>query len=143
MITGSLPSRTGFQIGQRASFSKTLTEADVSAFAGLTADFNPCHVDAEFARRSKLGRRTVHEMLAGGLISSVLSGKLPGQSAVYLSQQMEFLAPVFIGDTVTAIVSVTAWQPEKRIITLKTECINQDGVQLITGQAVLMVHQED
>jgi len=114
----------------------------VSAFAGLTGDFNPYHVDAEFARRSRFGRRTVHEMLAGGLVSAVLSSKLPGQSAGYLSQQMEFLAPVFIGDTVTAVVSVTAWQPEKRIVTLKTECFNQDGVQLMTGQAVLMIHPD-
>lgn len=142
MISGSSPVHVEFQPGQRASFSKTLTEADVSTFAGLTADFNPSHVDAEYARRSKLGRRTAHEMLAGGLISSVLSGKLPGQSAAYLSQQMEFLAPVYIGDTVTAVVSVSFWQPEKRILTLKTECFNQDGIQLITGQAVMMVHQD-
>ncbi len=141
-MTGAAPVHADFQVGQRASFSKTLTEADVSAYAGLAGDFNPHHVDAEFARRSKFGRRTVHEMLAGGLISSVLAGKLPGPGASYLSQQLEFLAPVFIGDTVTAVVEVTAWQPEKRLVTLKTECLNQEGRQVITGQAVLILQSE-
>jgi 3-hydroxybutyryl-CoA dehydratase len=138
-MSGPTLVQPGFQVGQRASFSKTLTEADISAYAGLVADFNPQHVDAEYARRSKFGQRTVHEMLVAALVSSVLSGKLPGQTAVTLSQQFEFLAPVFIGDTITAAVEVTAWQPEKRLITLKTECLNQDGRQVLTGQAVMMV----
>ncbi|MDD5368367.1 MAG: MaoC family dehydratase [Anaerolineaceae bacterium] len=139
-MTGLPVGHPDMQVGQRATFSKTLTEADVSAYAGLVADFNPHHVDAEYARRSKFGQRTVHEMLTGGLISSVLSNKLPGPGSVYVNQQLEFLAPVFIGDTVTAVVEVTAWQPEKRLITLKTECINQEGRQVITGQAVLIVY---
>jgi 3-hydroxybutyryl-CoA dehydratase len=138
-MSGPAPTTSDLQVGQRASFSKTLTEADISAYAGLVADFNPQHVDAEYARRSKPGQRTVHEMLVGGLVSSVLSGRLPGPSAVPLSLQLEFLAPVFIGDTVTASVEVTAWQPEKRLVTLKTECFNQDGRQVLTGLAVMMV----
>jgi 3-hydroxybutyryl-CoA dehydratase len=138
-MTGPSLIRADYKVGQRASFSKTLTEADISAYSGLVGDFNPHHADAEFARRSKFGRRTVHEMLAGGLISSVLSNKLPGPTGLYLNQQLEFLAPVFIGDTITAIVEVTTWQPEKRLITLKTECINQEGRQVITGQAVLII----
>lgn len=127
-----------FEIGQSASFSKTLTESDVSTFAGLVGDFNPLHVDAEYARKSRFGRRTVHEMLLGGLISAVLSNKLPGPGSVGLSQQMEFLAPVYIGDTITAIVEVTAWQEDKRLLTLRTDCYNQDGRQVVTGQFVLI-----
>lgn len=130
--------RNSFQIGQRASFTKTVTEADVSTFAGLIGDFNPLHVDAEYASRSRFGQRVAHGMLTGGLISAVLGNKLPGPGAIYLSQQIEFLAPVFIGDTITATVEVSAWRPDKRIITLKTDCYKQDGKQVVTGKAVLL-----
>ena len=128
-----------FELGRGESFSKTLTEADVSSYAGLVGDFNPLHVNAEYARQSRFGRRTVHSMLAAGMISSLLDNRLPGPSSVCLSQQMEFLAPIYIGDTITARVEVTAWQPEKNLITLRTDCYNQDDRQVITGQAVLMV----
>lgn len=131
--------REEMQIGDRASFSKTLTDSDVSTFAGLVGDFNPLHVDAEYARRSRFGRRTVHGMLLGGLISAILSTRLPGAGSVCLSQQMEFLSPVFIGDTVRAEVEVIAWQPGKRLVTLRTACYNQDDHQVVTGQAVLML----
>jgi 3-hydroxybutyryl-CoA dehydratase len=131
--------RSDFQLGERASFSKTVTEADVTTFAGLVGDFNPIHVDAEYARKSRFGRRVAHGMFTAGLISAVLGNKLPGPGTIYLSQQIEFLAPVYIGDTVTAAVEVTAWRPEKRIITLKTNVHNQDGKQVVTGKAVLLV----
>lgn len=131
--------RDDFQLGETASFSKTVTEADVTTFAGLTGDFNPLHVDAEFARKSRFGRRIAHGMFAGGLISAVLGNKLPGPGSIFLSQQMEFLAPVYIGDTITASVEVIAWRSDKRIITLKTECQNQDQKQVVTGKAVLLV----
>jgi 3-hydroxybutyryl-CoA dehydratase len=131
------------QVGQRATFSKTVTEADVSSFAGLIGDFNPIHVDAEYARKTRFGRRVAQGMLAGGLISAVLSNKLPGPGAVYLSQQIEFLAPIFIGDTITACVEILAWQPEKRLVTLRTECYNQDDRQVVTGQAVLLVESAE
>jgi len=128
-----------FQIGERASFTKTVTESDVTTFAGLIGDFNPIHVDAEYARKSRFGQRVAHGMFIGGLISAVLGNKLPGPGAIYLSQQLEFLAPVFIGDTITATVEVSAWQPEKRLITLKTDAYNQDEEQVMTGKAVLLV----
>jgi 3-hydroxybutyryl-CoA dehydratase len=128
-----------FQIGERASFTKTVTESDVTTFAGLIGDFNPIHVDAEYARKSRFGQRVAHGMFTGGLISAVLGNKLPGPGAIYLSQQIEFLAPVFIGDTITATVEVSAWRPEKRIITLKTDAYNQEEKQVVTGKAVLLV----
>jgi 3-hydroxybutyryl-CoA dehydratase len=131
--------RSIFQIGQRDSLSKTITESDVTTFAGLVGDFNPLHVDAEYARKSRFGQRVAHGMFTGGLISAVLGNKLPGPGAIYLSQQIEFLAPVFIGDTITATVEVTAWRPEKRIITLKTDAYNQEERQVVTGKAVLLV----
>jgi len=131
--------RNSFQIGERASFTKTVTESDVTTFAGLIGDFNPIHVDAEYARKSRFGQRVAHGLFTGGLISTVLGNKLPGPGAIYLSQQIEFLAPVFIGDTITATVEVTAWRPEKRIITLKTDAYNQADKQVVTGKAVLLV----
>jgi 3-hydroxybutyryl-CoA dehydratase len=127
------------RVGRRASFTKTVTEADVTTFAGLIGDFNPLHVDAEYARKSRFGRRVAHGMFTGGLISAVLGNKLPGAGSIYLSQQIEFLAPVYIGDTITAVVEVTSWQPEKRIITLRTDCYNQEEKQVVTGKAVLLV----
>ncbi len=137
----NVPVRADFRVGEQASFTKTVTEADVTTFAGLIGDFNPLHVDAEYARRSRFGRRIAHGMLAGGLISAVLGNRLPGPGSIYLSQQIEFLAPVFIGDTITATAEVTEWRPDKRIITLKTDCLNQDQVQVVTGKAVLMIEQ--
>jgi 3-hydroxybutyryl-CoA dehydratase len=133
--------RADFQVGEQASFTKTVTEADVTTFAGLIGDFNPLHVDAEYARKSRFGRRIAHGMFAGGLISAVLGNRLPGPGSIYLSQQIEFLAPVYIGDTITATAEVTAWRADKRIITLKTDCVNQDQVQVVTGKAVLMVER--
>ena len=133
--------RKDFLIGERASFGKTITEADINTFAGLIGDFNPIHVDAEYARKSRFGRRIAHGMFAGGLISAVLGNKLPGPGSIYLSQQIEFLAPVYLGDTVTAVVEVASWRPDKRIITLNTDCYNQDEKQVVTGKAVLLVEK--
>ncbi len=134
--------RSSFQIGERASFTKTVTEADVTTFAGLIGDFNPIHVDAEYARKSRFGDRVAHSMFTAGLISAVLGNKLPGPGSIYLSQQIEFLAPVYIGDTITATVEVTSWRADKRIITLKTDCSNQAEKQVVTGKAVLLVNEE-
>jgi 3-hydroxybutyryl-CoA dehydratase len=131
--------RISFTIGQRDTFTKTVTEADVITFAGLIGDFNPIHVDAEYARKSRFGQRVAHGLFTAGLISAVLGNKLPGPGAIYLSQQLEFLAPVYIGDTITATVEVSTWRPEKRIITLRTDAYNQADRQVVTGKAVLLV----
>jgi 3-hydroxybutyryl-CoA dehydratase len=128
-----------FQRGQRASLAKTITEADVRTYAELIGDRNPLHTDEEFARRSRFGRRTVHSTFSGDLVSAVLGNQLPGPGSVYLSQQTEFLAPIYLGDTITATVEVISWRPDKRIITLKTDCHKQDDTQVVTGKAVLLV----
>ncbi len=130
--------RNDYTVGEKASMTKTITEADVMALADLIGDHNPLHVDEEFARKSRFGRRIAHGVFTGGLISAVLGNQLPGPGSIYLSQQIEFLAPVFLGDTVTATVEVTEWRPDKRIITFKTDCHNQDNKQVATGKAVLI-----
>lgn len=128
--------------GQTESFAKTITEADVSTFAGVVGDFNPAHLDAEYARNSRLGRRTAHAMLAGGMIFSLLYNRLPGAGATCVNIALEFLAPIYIGDTLRATVQVVAWQPEKRLLTMHTHCYNQADVPVVTGQAILMIDEE-
>lgn len=128
-----------FQPGQQASLVKTITEPDVVALANLIGDYNPLHMDAEYAAASRFGQRIAHGVFSAGLISAVLGNQLPGAGGIYLSQQIEFLAPVFFGDTITARVEVISWRPDKRILTLKTDCYNQDEKQVVTGKAVLLV----
>ena len=131
--------RADFYVGEQASLTKTVTDADVATFADLIGDHNPIHIDDEYARKSRFGKRLAHGVFTGGLISAVLGNCLPGPGSIYLSQQLEFLAPVFIGDTITAVVEVTSWRPEKRIITFKTDAYNQEERQVVTGKSVLLV----
>lgn len=109
-------------LGQTASFRKTVTEADVVLFAGITGDHNPVHTDEEYARTTPFGRRIAHGLLTSSLVSTVLGNQLPGPGTIYLSQSLRFMAPVFIGDTVTASVEVTALDPLKQRVTLATRC---------------------
>jgi 3-hydroxybutyryl-CoA dehydratase len=129
----------GFTIGEKASATKTISEADIYAFAGITGDFNPLHVDVEFARRSRFGERIAHGLLTAGLISTVLGMHLPGPGGIFLSQTLRFLRPVRIGDTITATAEVTAWQPAKRVLQLRTTCTNQHGEAVVEGESVLLV----
>jgi 3-hydroxybutyryl-CoA dehydratase len=127
------------RLGQRATFSKTITEADIRGFADLTGDRNPLHLDAEFAGRSRFGRPVAHGLLVAGIISAALGTRLPGAGAIYVSQSLRFLKPVYPGDTVTATVEVTAWQEDRGVVTLRTTCANQSGDVIIDGEAVLLV----
>lgn len=128
-----------FRPGQRASVTKTISEADVYAFAGITGDFNPLHVDAEFAKGSRFGERIAHGMLTAGLISAVLGMRLPGPGAIFLGQTLKFLKPVRFGDTITAEAEVLSYRSDKRIVTLRTTCTNQRGERVLEGEATLMV----
>jgi len=128
-------------VGDRAAFTKTVTEADIILFAGVTGDMNPVHIDDTFAAGSIFKKRIAHGMISAGLISTVLGTRLPGPGAIYLKQSLEFQKPVFIGDTITATVEVTAVDAEtekRRKVTLTTTCTNQDGATVLTGEAVLI-----
>lgn len=127
------------EVGQTASLSKTFQDSDVRAFANLSLDINPIHLDDAYARETQFGRRIVHGMLTGGLVSAVLGTKLPGPGAIYLQQTLKFLAPVFIGDTVTATVQIVSVRAHKPVVTLDTVCRNQDGLVVLEGEAVLLV----
>lgn len=125
------------KVGDEASLSLTITEAHVVAYAGITGDVNPVHVDAEFARQTMFGERIAHGMLVAGLISAVLGTQLPGPNSIYLGQDLKFTAPVKLGDTVTATVAVTEKRDDKQIIKLRTTVSNQRGQVVIDGTAVV------
>lgn len=126
------------KVGQSDSFSKTITETDVYLFAGITGDLNPAHVDEEYAQNTRFGKRIAHGMLSAGLISNVLGTKFPGPGTIYLSQQVDFKAPVYFGDTVAAVVEVEELIPEKNRAILHTYCRNQEGVIVVEGKATVM-----
>ncbi len=124
-----------FRVGDTASFSKTITEADLVLFAGVSGDTNPLHLDAEYAKATRFGARIAHGMLTASLISAVLGTRLPGPGGIYLSQTLKFLKPVFVGDTITATVTITAVHPERPVLTLKTLCTNAQGERVVEGEA--------
>lgn len=127
-----------FKVGMKASTSKTITETDVILFAGVSTDINPVHLDEETAKKGIFGKRVAHGILVSGLISAVLGNKLPGPGSIYMGQELKFLAPVFIGDTITAEVEIIELIPEKCRIKLNTVCRNQDGKTVISGTALIM-----
>lgn len=124
-------------VGDSASTVKKFTSEDVLAFAGLSTDFNPVHVDEEYAKQSIFGKRIVHGFLVGSLISATIASKLPGEGSIYLHQDMDFEKPVYLDDTITASVEVTGLRSEKNIIKLDTYCRNQHDEIVIKGTAVI------
>jgi 3-hydroxybutyryl-CoA dehydratase len=130
-------------VGQSATMAKTVTEADVVLFAGVTGDFNPAHVDQTWAERSRFGGRIAHGMLSAGLVSAVLAMKLPGPGTIYLSQTLRFTRPVRINDTVTARVEVVELTPARRRARLATTCTNQNGETVLDGEATVMVPENN
>lgn len=126
------------KVGDKASFSKTISEADIYAFAGITGDFNPIHINKHFAHNSRFKRRIVHGMLIASLISTVLGTTLPGVNTIYLYQEVKFIAPVYIGDTLTAEVEVLEKVDKKKIITLKTTVSNHENTVVVDGTAKVM-----
>jgi len=125
-------------IGLSASYGKTISEADIVLFAGVSGDTNPVHLDQTFAEKTPFKTRIAHGMLSAGFISTVIGTKLPGPGAIYMSQTLRFKAPVKIGDTVTATCTVTEIIPEKKSAVLQTICKVGDTV-VIEGEALIMV----
>ena len=126
------------KVGDKASMSKTVTEFDIYSFAGVTGDFNPVHIDAEFAKTTMFKERIAHGMLSAGFISAVLGTALPGKNTIYMGQELQFKAPVKIGDTVTATVEVLEKIEGKNRLILRTTVTNQDGVLVTDGKATVM-----
>ncbi len=129
---------TEIQIGDKATFTKTMTETDVYLFAGISGDLNPAHVNQVAAEKTMFRGRICHGMLVSSLISTVLAMYLPGPGTIYMGQDLKFLAPVRMGDTVTAEVEVIEKDETKNRMVLRTKVTNQEGKIVIDGQAKVM-----
>ena len=127
------------KVGDKFSSSREVTDELVRKFAEVSGDYNPLHLDDEFAKTTRFGRRIAHGMLSGAFISAVLGNDFKERKIVYLSQTMKFVAPVFLGDTVTSTGTVSNIREDKGIVTLETVCTNQNGETLVKGEAVVMI----
>lgn len=125
------------QVGEAAEFSKTVSESDVYLFAGISGDFNPAHINEPYARQTAFTSRIAHGMLAAGFISAVIGMQLPGPGTIYMKQELTFLAPVLIGDTITARAEVVELIQEKKRVRLRTTCVNEEGKTVLEGEALV------
>lgn len=130
-----------FKVGDSASYTQTIGEAHVALFIGAVGDTNPLHVDAEYAKKSRFEARIAQGILVAGLISTAIGTRLPGPGAIYLGQSLRFLKPTYLGDTITATVTVRAIRPDKPILSLETVCTNQKGERVIEGEATVLYEE--
>jgi 3-hydroxybutyryl-CoA dehydratase len=135
VITGK--SIDELRVGDVAEFAKTVAETDIYLYAGITGDFNPAHVNEAYAKTTFFKTRIAHGMLTAGFISAIIANQLPGPGTIYLKQDLSFLAPVHMGDTITGRVEVIELNVEKNRVRLKTTCSNQDGVMVISGEGLV------
>jgi len=124
-------------IGDAAEFGKTISESDVYLYAGITGDMNPIHINESYAKTTFVKTRICHGMLSAGMFSTILGTSLPGPGTIYLRQEVDFIAPVRIGDTLTARVEIIEKDEKKNRLRLKTSCFNQDGTMVMDGIAVV------
>ena len=125
------------EVGQTAEIAKTVSESDIYLYAGITGDFNSAHLNEEYAQKTFFKTRIAHGMLVAGFISTVLGNQLPATGTVYVTQNLSFLAPVRIGDTITAKAEVIDIIAAKNRVRLKTTCVNQEGTLVLDGEAVV------
>jgi 3-hydroxybutyryl-CoA dehydratase len=125
------------KISDFAEFTKTVSESDIYLYAGVTGDLNPAHINEGYAQKTFFKTRIAHGMLTAGFISAVLGTQLPGPGTVFVRQELNFLAPVRIGDTITARAEVSEILPEKKQVRLKVSCTNQDGKVVLDGESLV------
>ena len=132
-----------FKIGDKAYHSKTITETDIVLFAGISGDFNPLHVNDEYAKTTQFGKRVAHGGLAFSMISGLLGMKLPGPGTMHVSQKLDFKKPVFVGDTLTAEAEViekfTKKDGKLKFLRIKTNVLNQENVTVLEGEALVII----
>ena len=138
--SSSILDKLGVDIGYKTTHMKTVTENDIKLFAGVSGDFNPIHMSEEFAKKTLFGGRIAHGVIAIGLLSAAMS-KLPGL-VIFLGATDKFLAPVRIGDTITATGEVIEVRKDKGIVTLKTSCTNQKGETVVEGEWMVRLYEE-
>ena len=124
--------------GDEAFFSKTISETDIYLFASTTCDFNPAHVNEVYASQTFFKKRIAHGMLTSSLISNVLGTILPGPGTIFLSLNVQFMAPVYIGDTIEARLFIKKLIPEKNRAFFEAECVNQNDVVVLKGEGVVL-----
>ncbi len=129
-------------LGDQFSVTRNISDQLIRSFAELSGDHNPIHLDEDFAAKTRFGRRIAHGMLSGALISSVLGNEFAEEKIVYLSQTMRFVAPVFVGDTITVTATIASIREDKPLVTVETVCSNQDGETTMTGEAAVMILDE-
>ncbi len=125
------------RVGDGAEFTKNISESDIYLFAGVTGDLNPAHINEEYAKRTFFKMRIAHGMLLAGFISAVMGNKLPGPGTIYIKQELHFLAPVYVGDTVTARAELVETIPAENRARFKTTCFNQVGKVVLDGEAIV------
>lgn len=133
----SYRTRETLSVGDQGTFSKTISENDVFEFADASGDFNPLHIDEEYAKRSRFGHRVAHGILMAGIISTVLGGDIPGLGTIFVELHIRFLKPVFLGNTVTATATVMEIINPKRI-RLFVACLNEKGEDVAIGNAIVI-----
>lgn len=128
-------------LGQKFTFSKTITDQDIRDFARVSGDANPVHLEEDYASKTRFGKRVAHGVLSLAIVSAALGTKLAGadETTVYVSQNLRFTRPVFIDDTITATAEVTAINEERRLVTVSTNCVNQRNETILTGEAVVLL----
>jgi 3-hydroxybutyryl-CoA dehydratase len=130
---------TAFYIGQRVAVHRKVTAGQVEAFARVTGDTNPVHLDEGYAAQTRFGHRIAHGMLCASYISALLGTQFPGPGTIYVNQGLSFLKPVYLGDTLEVSVTVTGYRAEKGLLTLETAISNQRGEKVLAGEAVCLV----
>ncbi len=125
------------KVGDTAEFSKTISESDIYLYAGITGDFNPAHINETYASGTFFKTRIAHGMLLAGFLCTVVGTQLPGPGTIYIRQEVDFLAPARMGDTITARVEVAEIMAEKNRVRLRTACVNQEGTVVLNGEAVV------
>ena len=128
--------------GMKVSYSQTITDADIKAFAGISGDHNPVHVSEHYAEQSRFGKRIAHGLMSAGFFSALFGMRLPGPGCVYVSQSLQFKRPVYINDTVVAAVEVTKVDRERRRVFFNTEC-TVGTKRVITGEAEIYIPPQD
>jgi acyl dehydratase len=124
----------GLSVGQRARRTQTVTAREVELYAEITGDRNPLHFDAEFARRTRFGRLVAQGGIAAGMLNTLVAMDLPGPGTVFMSQSLKYLAPVYLGDTLTAEIEVLALKPDKPVCQLRAAIRNQDGTRVLEAE---------
>ena len=124
-------------VGDAAEFSKTVSESDVYLYAGVSGDLNPAHINESYAQNTFFKTRIAHGMLSAGFISAAIGMKLPGPGTIYIRQELNFKAPVRIGDTITARVEIIEINAEKNRVRMRTTCTNQENTLILEGEAML------